>query len=354
MKFHKDDMEWAVSEGLISGEQAERLWHALEARAGDRPRFDLATVAAYLGALIVISAMVWFLTDAWERLGGWGIFAVAAVYGAAFAAAGHHLFFARGLRVPGGLLFTVAVSMTPLAVYGLERGLGVWPQGDPGPYHGFHVWAKGSWILMEAATAGVALAVLRRVRFPFLTAPLAFALWYMSMDLAPLLLGRAELTWNGRLWVSLWFGLGMLAAAFVVDRRTREDYAFWLYLFGLLAFWGGLSLMRSHSELAKLFYCLINLGLLVLSVVLDRRAFAVFGALGVFGYIGHLAHEVFEDSLLFPFALSLAGIAVIGFGVWYQRRRAEIEAAILRLVPEGIRRRLPTARPAPGNRRRPE
>src|SRR5439155_13833543 len=49
----------------------------------------------------------------------------------------------------------------------------------------------------------------------------------MSMDLTPLIYGRSDFTWNQRLWVSLWFGLAFLAVSFLVDRRTRDDYAFW-------------------------------------------------------------------------------------------------------------------------------
>ena len=44
-----------------------------------------------------------------------------------------------------------------------------------------------------------------------------------------------------------------------------SDYAFWGYLFGLMAFWGGLSAMHSDSELNKVLYCLLNVGLVVLS-----------------------------------------------------------------------------------------
>jgi hypothetical protein len=129
-----------------------------------------------------------------------------------------------------------------------------------------------------------------------------------------------------------------------VDRRTREDYAFWGYLFGLMAFWGGLSLMQSSSEFNKFLYCLINLGLMLLAIFLDRRAFLVFGALGVFGYLGHLSYEVFKDSMMFPFALSVLGLLIIFLGIKYQRNREAIEAAILSLVPDGLKNLRPTAR----------
>src|SRR5918997_6220290 len=69
MKVSRRDLEWAASEGVISGGQAEDLWRALEGREAGRPRFDLPHVAYYFGALVVISAMGWFMTLGWERFG---------------------------------------------------------------------------------------------------------------------------------------------------------------------------------------------------------------------------------------------------------------------------------------------
>ena len=81
----------------------------------------------------------------------------------------------------------------------------------------------------------------------------------------------------------------MLVVAYWIDQRTSEDYSSWGYLFGLLAFWGGLSLMESGNQWNKFLYCLINVALMLLSVLLQRRVFIVFGALGVFGYLGYLS-----------------------------------------------------------------
>jgi hypothetical protein len=236
MYVSKKDFEWAVAQGLLSAEQSESVWNALESRDANRPRFDLAHIMYYFGALVVISAMGCFMTLGWEKFGGGGIMLISAVYALCFVLAGRTLWFKQNLTIPGGLLFTMAVCMTPLVVYGFERMIGLWPQGDPGTYRDFHVWVKGSWFFMEVATIIAALVALRFVRFPFLTFPIAFCLWYMSMDLTPLLCGRPEFTWNERLWVSVCFGLVVLLVSFLVDCRTKDDYAFWGYLFGMLAF----------------------------------------------------------------------------------------------------------------------
>src|SRR5262249_58406145 len=150
-----------------------------------------------------------------------------------------------------------------------------------------------------------AVIALRYYPFPFIVMIIAVALWFMSMDLTPWVFGRAEFTWEERRAVSMWFGLAVLVVAWLTDQRKRGgDFAFWLHLFGMMAFWGGLSLTNSGSELGKFLYALINVGLLLLSVLLGRRVYAVFGTLGIAGYLGHLSYKVFKDSLMFPFALT--------------------------------------------------
>ena len=111
------------------------------------------------------------------------------------------------------------------------------------------------------------------------------------------------------------------------DVPRTEDFAFWCYLFGLLAFWGGLTFVDGDSEVARLVYALINVGLIALGVRLRRATFVVFGVLGVHVYLGHLAYQVFRDSVLFPFALALLGLSVILATVFAQRyMRKSIEA----------------------------
>ena len=75
----------------------------------------------------------------------------------------------------------------------------------------------------------------------------------MSMDLTPFLFGEADAAWELRKRVSLWVGMHR-AAGFLGGYPSRhdKDYAFWLSLFGVVAFWGGLSMLHSDSELNKL------------------------------------------------------------------------------------------------------
>lgn len=335
----RQDLAAMVEAGIVDARQGELIWAHLDVSdaADARPRFDLTHLLWYAGALIVIAAMGLFTNEAWSRFGGKALTITALVYAAAFTAAGAYLWHRRGLRTPGGLLITVAVTMAPLAVYGVQDALGWWSHGAPGAYRDFFHWIKGSWLIMDGATVLAALIALRFFRFPFIVMPLAVALWFASMDLTPWIFGEKWADWENRKIISIWFGLFVLAVAWLVDLRAKGDFAFWLHLFGLLTFWGGLTAMDSDSELSKALYCALNVLLLLLSIFLQRRAYAVFGALGIASYLGHLSYRVFKDSLLFPFALSLIGVAIIGAGLLYFRRRTAIDAWIERSLPPGLR-----------------
>jgi hypothetical protein len=164
----------------------------------------------------------------------------------------------------------------------------------------------------------------------------------MSMDLTPWIFGGSHFDWETRRKVSVWFGLGVIIVAWIVDYRGRGgDFAFWLHLFGLMAFWGGITATESSSEVGKALYCLLNVGLLLLAIILMRRVYAVFGAIGISLYLGHLADVVFKNSLLFPFALSLMGVAVIAIGLLYHRKQEVISAWLTAHLPDAVLRLRP-------------
>ncbi|PYN19100.1 MAG: hypothetical protein DMD99_26155, partial [Candidatus Rokuibacteriota bacterium] len=91
VEISKQDFEWARAQGLISAAQVEPLWAALEGRARGRARFDFPHVTYYFGALVVMSAMGWFVNRAWERFGGAGLLLIAVVYALCFSLAGLRL-----------------------------------------------------------------------------------------------------------------------------------------------------------------------------------------------------------------------------------------------------------------------
>lgn len=345
MQITKKELEEAVAQGIISSEQSEALVALWSKQQSAGTRFDLPNVAYYFGGLIILSAMGWFMTNAWERFGGWGMAGIALLYALCFIIAGMRLWERAELRVPAGIMIVLAVCMTPLVIYGVERGLGWWPEDYPGYYRHFYHWIRGGWIWMEVGTVACAILALRFFPVPLLTAPLAITLYFMSLDIAPLL-GPAENPVDAR-WVSLVFGAALTAGAFYTDYQCRrhairEDYAFWTYLLGAVAFWGALTALDRTTELAKGGYCLINLAFVLFSILVQRRIFLIFGVLGVLGYIGDLAYRLFADSLLFSFVLVVIGCAVIYLGMVYRKYQVKIHSFIRLRVPDAIRKWLPS------------
>jgi len=306
------------------------------------PRFDLTHVLWYAGALIIMGAMGLFTNEAFNRMGGWALVGCGSAYAVAFLAAGHMLWKNQPLRIPAGLLIAVAVSMVPMVIYGVQDALDLWKYalGDPGQYQNFFPYVNGSWIYMEIGTIIASAIAIWRYPFPFILLVGAIALWFLSMDLA-MWFGRvpgAYVDWETRRDVSLYFGVAMIVVAWAVDiiRRDGPDYMFWIHIFGAIAFWFGMTLNDGGTELQKFLYCLINVGLIGLSLFLNRRVYAVFGAMGVAVYLGYLANEVFNDVILFSFALSAIGLGVIALGLLLNRNRTKMLAAMDNVVPQSL------------------
>lgn len=331
MKITKKNLDNAVAELILSADQAENLFQYLKSQPGTGPSFDFTHVLYYLGGLIAIGAMTLFMTLAWEAFGGWGIFFISLAYGGIGLKLTER-FQSKGYAIPAGICATFAVALTPLAIYGLQQALGFWP--DDSTYKDYHRYIKWHWLYMELGTLMVGVIVAWRYKYPFLIMPIAVTLWYMSMDLAAMIAG-GRASFELRAMVSMYVGLLMTLLAFWVDLRARNraDYAFWLYLFGVMAFWFGLTAQDSDSELSKFLYFCTNLLMIGIGVVIVRRVFVVFGAFGCCFYLGYLAFEIFEDSLLFPIILSAIGLSIIYLGVLWQKNEGAITARARNLLP---------------------
>ena len=337
MKISKDKFFSVGSDLNISKEKMDAFWSGLE-KMEEEESTPFAKCLFYLGALIVISAMTWFMNLGWALFGGGGIFIIALIYACIFTLVGKALWNKKGLRLPAGLLITIAVCMAPLAIYGLETYFNLWPTDTETNYPEFYQQVEGRWVLMEIGTILAGVVALWFFPFPFLTAPIFFAAWFLTMDIIPLIFGK-ELEWNHRCWISLCFGLALMAIGFTIDRAKKGDYAFWSYLFGTVTFWGSLNCLAwDKGEFILFIYLLINLLMMCLSVLLKRTVLMVFGAFGLFAYLGHLAHNIFKDSVLFPFALSFIGLVIIYLGVLYQKNLEWMEKNIFEKLPDGFKK----------------
>lgn len=359
VQVQRSDLQAAVADGVISAAQAQNLWSrwqspgAAAAALASAPRrplaagpgFSFTNTLYYFGGMVAIGAMSLFMTLGWQSFGAWGLLAISTAYLVACLKVADHLK-GRQLPVPAGILATLAVVLVPLIVWCAQQGLGLWPPGGLSSYSAYHTHINWRWLTLEFATLAAGVVMLWRYRLPFMVMPIAVTIWYLSMDAANALMQpEGHWDWTFMRDVSLVFGMATCCIAMWVDVRSRratqpewrQDYAFWLYLYGTIMFWGGLSLRDSDSEWGKAGYCLINLVLVFGGAVIGRRVFTVFGGLGVAMYLGYLSHKVFGDSLMFPFALTLIGLGVVGLGIWWQRNEDRINTLFKAWLPAGWR-----------------
>lgn len=335
MRITRKDLDDAVNKKILSAEQAENLHLYLKSLPSAGPRFDFTHVLYYLGGLLAIGAMTLFMNLGWESFGGWGMFFISLAY-AGIGLKLTQIFQSKGYPVPAGICATFAVSLTPLAIYGLQQALGIWPDGST--YQEYHRYIKWQWLYMEFGTLIVGVIVVWRYKYPFLIMPIAVTLWYMSMDIALMIAGGRS-DYELRALVSMYFGLLIVLLAFWVDFRAKgkADYAFWLYIFGVMAFWGGMTAQYSDSEIAKLIYFCINIFMIGFGVLITRRVFVIFGAIGSCFYLGHLAYDLFKDSWLFPIVLTAVGLFIIYLGVLWQKNEKRITEKSRNILPTRIK-----------------
>lgn len=340
MQIDRDDLDAAVQKGIITSDQATRLWANWEEEQKDVPTFRFSHLLYYFGGFLAISAITLFITTAWGLLQGWPL----AIICILFFILGLSLtqkFLEKQQRIPAGIFATFALAVVPLAVYNIQMAFG-WIAPQSFDYSDYHYYVRWYWFPMEITTLFVGAIMLYFYRFPFLLFPVSVTLWYMSMDMFPLVFGMTDYSYQDRANFSMVFGILMLFFALYMDLRysdKRQDYAFWLYLFGVMTFWGGLTCQDSSNELGKFVYCLINLFMILLSVILNRRVFAVFGSIGVLMYLGHLAYSVFEFSLFFPVILVFLGFLIIFAASKWAQAEARMLVILDPLIPPALKRK---------------
>lgn len=174
LRVERDQLTESVAAGIITGEQAERLWGFLSARAGrfdalppKGPRFTFTNVLYYLGGMLAIGALSLFMTLGFERFGGTAIFFIAFAY-MVVAVALARRFEARALDVPTGIMAALIVVLVPLAAWGLQHAFGLWPPGGHAEnYRDYHYYIDWRWTTLELVTLLAGAAMLYRYRSPF-------------------------------------------------------------------------------------------------------------------------------------------------------------------------------------------
>lgn len=325
----------AQNQGIIDQQQVDKIMALVQPTLRDNqsPKFVMAHLLYYFGGLLAIGTMSLFVTLGFDNFGSPAVIAICLCYAIAVSGLARY-FYQKRLWIPYSLALGFILCLVPLLVFAIEDSLGIW-QSDT-HYQDYHIWISWQWVMMELATLAVGAIMLWRFKRAFLMLPIAVTLWYLSMDIVPMLTG-GELNFELRLDISVVFGLLLIALALWVDirqdRRDGQDFAFWLYIVAVVTFTGGLCGIYYDQAALQIIYPIINIALMLIGVLLQRRVFVIFAAMGCFGYMGYLAHELFNDSMIFPLIMTFIGLAIIFLGVYWQRHQHNIYSKTLALLP---------------------
>jgi hypothetical protein len=360
----------AVEQGIVTAEQADALrvlergdsggaLHAETARSHpgaahahsreSRSGFNWTSIAYGAGALAVVFAFGWFLIDRWRTLGPEGVLVVIAVYAAVFIVA-TRLLRREGFELAAGVSALLAVMLTPIAAWAIQRLLGVWPAPVAQPRSGFYLerphdqWESVRWIVLSLSTMAAALVAIRALRFPLLSLPVVSALICLPQLLLWLLMPEPA-GMHSRGWLLLSTGGMLLAVAYSMERRNSAigqlrtgakagvnpfsagDHAFWYHLGALFAASAGMLILwdgyPENRHLAPVFAVMAA----TLSLTLRRPMYLIFGAAGFMGWLGYVTFDVFRNSTAFPIVLATFGILIILATVWLQRSYPRLVAA---------------------------
>jgi len=297
----KKFLKLAVSEGIINQTQAEKLQELISKNSP----FKISNLLIYFGGLIALGSVTFFITIGFLSQGYLKVIVSILIFGTIF------YFILKKIEdnVAKGVLALYIVGLVPVLIYAIMAYFGIWDIKD---YKNYYRFINMKYLILEISTIIVAFYMLKKFKLPILVLPIAFSLWFMSMDIVDLLFN--PITWEDRRIISIVFGFYTLIFAYFIK---NSEYAFWLYIFGVIMFWSGISLSFRSSELSKFIYFLINIGLLFVGIKLKRKVFLVFGTLGVIIYLGHLSYK-FKDSAWFVYVVTFIGLLIVLLGVKFK------------------------------------
>ena len=331
MNFNEKDLLIAQKEGVISPEDFAKLVNFLQNlhnKADDTPKkpknfsskFSFEYFLYYLGGLIIILTMGWFFIEIFTDFSYQGLLCMTVLYFTIFTLTGN-LLWKYDKTTPAGLLYVCAVSMVPSGVYGLEKMLCI---TDDSIFY---------YILMEIATIVTGIIFLKFRKFPFYTLPISYAGWCLSMDIVLLCFGTlVGPSWGLRNFTALIFAILMLGLSIKLDRKTKEDYSRWFYIFSAIMLYGGLwstfMQLEWDNEFAYLIFAIFSIFYIIFSIIIRRKVFMVLGATGLFIYIAHLSYSVFKYSPFFVPVVIIAGLGIIFAGTYYAKNSEKLENSI--------------------------
>ncbi len=206
----------------------------------------------------------------------------------------------KGVENSRGLAYTLAICIVPIIIYGFQKWSGLWEGKAPAHYSNSSTFITSNTTIIEIGTILAGFIALLFIRSSFLLFPICLAFISLTSNSIGFLVTKEPFDWDIQRWVFLVLGSIMTCAAYFFDRKTKEDYSFWLYLFGLSIFSYGITLLWDfQGEFGKALFGTLSFASILLSIRQKRLLLLSFGGMGVFIYITYLAYSVFADSMFF-------------------------------------------------------
>lgn len=335
LKINQSLLKKAVDIGIISSEQSDKLWQLFEKEVQNTPQFRIGHVLYYLGGLLSIGAVTFLMGLVWDKLKGLPLLSICAILfivGLKLT----NIFKSKKLIIPSGILASFSLVLVPLMVYNIQYILHMAPD-QYSNYENVNYLICARWVPMELVTLIIGVVLFYFYRFNFILLPISVILWYLSMDLYQVIFKLKIFTFTNSSWFSLIFGLIELIFLIKWDYKIESkdsDQTFWLYIAATLTFWGGLSGLNSNYHvLGHFIYLAINLIMLIISVLLQRRIFAVCATVGIFWYL----LDITENSIVLPFILIFIGFFIIYAATKWSKIEDSFIKRYNRLLPKRFR-----------------
>jgi hypothetical protein len=334
--FSEEDVRRWAAEGLISEVQAEAILAAERkgeaastARTEAPEGLNLPTVLYYLGASLVVIAIIVFATLNGQDVSRSGRIPIIAAGMLALLGSGHYVRTRTPYVRGGSALFALGVGMVPLFYLAIGDAIVV---DDETIFSGDML---GEASLIQVLSLATMVAALAWSRAPLVSLAVAGQLIALTITAGILWLGTDDMT--SLMLIVMGTAATLLLISLGYYYLQFGEHGFWFSLSGHGAFFYGFTYlaMDEWGIVTALTYLSTFIAFVVVSLVLRQRLYLIAGAAGVYVFVLRLIFDTFEESPFLPLALALVGVSMVVLAIVYQRYRSALpisfSALILRL-----------------------
>ena len=313
--MHKDELLKQIRSGaaqrLVTREEVAVAYDAgasvKTTDVTERRQATISDVLYYVGGAIVflgISVLIW---QHWSKLND--ATKILATLGSGIAAYLAGVFLSRNerLEVASRAFYFISALVSPLGLYVTFDVAGL----DAGS-HGIQSLISGILLL----TFLLSYFIDRKTVFTIFN--IIFGTWLFFSFTSFLVGSNPYFTWKFSAYRVLCTGLVYASLGYYFSQSDKRALTGALYGFGVLSFLGAALALGDWKPNQSAFWELafpgLVFGVMFLSVQLKSKSFLTFGSMYLMAYILKITAEYFTDSLGWPLALVLTGLALIAIG----------------------------------------